>query len=257
MNHHREPLFVRFARGLLAVFYPKIQLEGLENLPEEPSILVGNHCHAHGPIISETRMDFPHYTWCVAAMLHREEVEAYAFQDFWSKKPASIQWFYRLISKVIPVPVSFLLSNVPTIPVYHDNRCVTTFRKTMDALQQGNHIVIFPEHEVPYNGIVWEFQDKFIDTARFYYKKCGKCLSFVPMYLAPNLRKVFFGAPVRFDPAAPIEAERKRICTYLMDSVTGLAAAQPEHIVIPYPNIPKRDYPRNTACEVAYETETL
>ena len=40
--------------------------------------------------------------------------------------------------------------------------------------------------------------------------------------------------------------ERKRICTELAEAITGLAKALPEHRVVPYLNIPKNQYPKNT-----------
>jgi len=114
-------------------------------------------------------------------------------------------------------------------------------------------VVIFPEHDVKYNHIVYDFQDKFIDIAKLYYKKTGKELSFVPMYIAPKLKKLFLGKPVPFNAAEPMDAERSRICNYLMDEITAIAEALPEHTVVPYRNIPKKEYPSNNRKENAYE----
>ena len=62
-----------------------------------------------------------------------------------------------------------------------------------------------------------------------------------------------FGPPVPFDPAAPIAQERQRICGYLMEEITRMALEQPEHTVVPYPNIPKREYPKSRPLEVYHE----
>ena len=110
--------------------------------------------------------------------------------------------------------------------------------------------MIFPECREEYNNIVNVFQDRFIDLARLYYNKTGKALSFVPMYLAPKLKKIFFGQPIRFDPQAPKAQERQRVCKALMDSITAIACAQPAHTVIPYNNISPKRYPKNLPCEV-------
>ena len=51
-----------------------------------------------------------------------------------------------------------------------------------------------------------------------------------------------------------MDEERSRIREYLMESITGLACAMPEHAVIPYRNISKKEYPSNIpAKEAAYE----
>ena len=87
--------------------------------------------------------------------------------------------------------------------------------------------------------ILCQFQDKFVDTARMYYRRSHRALDFVPMYLAPKLHLVVYGQPIRFDPEAPIAEERARICKYLQEEITRMAEALPEHTVIPYRNIPK------------------
>ena len=48
---------------------------------------------------------------------------------------------------------------------------------------------------------------------------------------------------------------RARICAGLMDRITAMAAALPPHTVVPYRNIPKRDYPKNTPIEVYADDE--
>jgi len=98
------------------------------------------------------------------------------------------------------------------------------------------------------------FQDKFIDLARFYYKKTGTELNFVPMYLAPKLKKVYYGKPIRFRADADIKTERGRICGELMDAITEIAVSLPEHTVIPYPNISAQHYGKNIPLEV-YQNE--
>ena len=52
---------------------------------------------------------------------------------------------------------------------------------------------------------------------------------------------------------AEAEAERRRICTYLMDEITAIAVAQPKHTVVPYRNKPKKEYPTNIPKENLYE----
>ena len=178
--------------------------------------------------------------------MNRKEVPAYAFQDFWSMKPGRLRWLYRLFSHLIARPAAYVLSSARTIPVYRDARIMTTFRRTMELLNAGADIVIFPENREPYNGLIWQFQEHFADLAKLYYRRTGTAISFVPMYITPRLNLICFGKPVRYDPEAPDGEERRRICTALMDAITGLAAELPRHAVIPYPNIPKDRYPLNT-----------
>ena len=182
-------------------------------------------------------------------MMHLKEVPDYAFRDFWSHKPWWNRWFFRLASYLIaPLSVA-VFTNAHTIPVYRDHRAVTTLRKSVAALEAGEDVVIFPEREEPYNHILWQFQEGFTDVARLYGRRTGKALAFVPCYIAPRLKTVVFGEPVRFDPAAPAGEERERVVRCLMEEITRLAEELPEHVVVPYPNLPKKDYRTNKAPE--------
>ena len=67
----------------------------------------------------------------------------------------------------------------------------------------------------------------------------------MPMYIAPALKTIYIGKPTAFNPDVPMEQERQRIANYLMDAVTEIAVSLPRHRVVPYPNLPKKDYPYN------------
>ena len=211
MEDKKTSWIYRVIYWLVRLFSPRYQLVGTENLPEEPCVIVGNHSQMFGPIAGEIYTPGKHYIWCAGEMMHREEVPAYAYRDFWSKKPKAVRWFFKIMSYVITPLALCVFNNAHTIAVYHDTRLISTYRESMEKLHAGNSIVIFPECYDEHNNIVHGFQDKFVDLARFYYKKYGVALSFVPMYLAPRLSRIFYGEPVRFDPAAPIADERARI----------------------------------------------
>lgn len=246
-----SPLY-RIIKWLVWVFYPKTEIVGAENLPaDEPVILVGNHTQMNGPIISELYIPGRHYTWCAGEMMELREVPAYAYRDFWSGKPAWCRWFYKLLSYIIAPLSVCIFNNAETVAVFHDTRIITTFRETIRLMQDGASMVIFPEHAAPHNHILCDFQDKFIDVARFFYRKTKKELSFVPMYIAPALRKVYIGQPIRFRADAPIEEERSRLCGLLMEEITRMADDLPLHTVVPYLNLPKKEYVTNHPREVS------
>lgn len=247
-----SPLY-RLVRELVRIVYPKVRVEGAEKLPPEAAVVVGNHSQMHGPIACQLYFPGRAYTWCAGEMMDRKTVPAYAFRDFWSAKPRWNRWFYRILSHLIAPLAELVFTNADTIGVYHDSRVLSTFRQTVGRLQEGSSVVIFPEHDVPHNHIISQFQDRFIDVARLYYRRTGKALAFVPMYLAPKRKTMYLGTPTFFRPDAPMEQERQRICQYLMDAVTELACSLPEHVVVPYKNIPKKDYKTNLSKEAFHE----
>ena len=239
----------RVIRWLIWIFYSKMEVRGLENLPQGPCVIATNHAQMHGPIACEIYFPGDRAIWCAGEMMHLKEVPDYAYADFWSKKPKCIRWFYRILSFVI-APISVCLFNhAHTIGVYRDRKIIHTFRETQTALENGCRVIIFPEHDIPRNHIVHDFQEGFVDVARRYYKATGKELPFVPMYIAPRLKTMYLGKPICFSGENPINEERKRICGYLMEQITQIAEELPEHTVVPYPNISKRLYPNNKQTE--------
>lgn len=249
LNEKKCSWIYKVIRWFVWLFSPKYRILGQEKLPEGCCVIVGNHSQMFGPIAAELYVPGKHDTWCAGQMMHWKEAAAYAYSDFWSGKPKALRWFFKILSHLI-VPLSVVVfNNAHTIPVYHDTRLITTYRESIDRLRAGSKIIIFPECYTEHNNIVHAFQDKFVDLARFYHKKTGESLFFIPLYLAPKLKTMFYGDPICFDPDAPIAGERVRICSALMDSITEMAQAQPPHTVVPYPNIPKRLYPCSRSAE--------
>lgn len=233
-------------RGLIWLFYPRITIEGLEKLPKEPCIIVGNHSQMNGPICGELYFPGKRKIWCAWQMMYRKEVPAYAFADFWSKKPRWTHWFYKMLSHII-APISVcVFNNAYTIPVYHDTRVMITFKKTIKELEDGGNVIVFPECYEPYNHIVNRFQNHFVDVARLYYKRTGKRLQFVPLYISPKRRTMYFGRPICYSEECSAEQQREEIADYLMKEITSIAVALPHHQVVPYANVSKKNYPNNT-----------
>ncbi len=244
----------RFIRFWVKLFYPKIQVFGLENLPKEPCVIVSNHCQMNGPISAELYFPGERAIWCAGEMMDLKAVPDYAFRDFWRNKPRSIRWFYRLLSYLIAPFSVCIFKNARTIPVYRDKRLLTTFRQTIARLKAGANVIIFPEYDAPHNHILCDFQEGFVDVARSYCRQSGKPLAFVPMYLAPSRKAMYIGEPVFFSQEAPIREERARICACLKGRITAMAVALPRHRVVPYNNMPKKNYGYNVPEEAPYET---
>lgn len=237
-------------KWLVRLFFPRMQVEGLENLPEAPCLIVANHSQMYGPIACELYFPGNRFTWCAGQMMHLKEVPAYAFKDFWSGKPKWQHPFWKAVSCLIAPLSVCVFNNANTIGVYRDSRILATFKNTVKALMDGASVVVFPECYEPYSNICHSFQRNFVDIARLYYKRTGKRLSFVPMYIAPNLKKMFIETPILYDYDKDAEEERGRVCDYLMQTITRKGRSLPRHTVVPYPNIPKKDYPCNIPDEV-------
>ena len=63
---------------------------------------------------------------------------------FGLKKPKGVRWIFKCISYLM-VPIAVLFKSADAIPVYRDLRITQTFKKSIEALNEGCNIVIFPE----------------------------------------------------------------------------------------------------------------
>lgn len=245
MEKKQTSTLYKIIKSLVRFFYGKMEVVGLENLPEDNAIIVSNHCQLNGPIAGELFLQDNCYIWCVGQMMDLKEVPEYAFTDFWSQKSKWTQPFYKLASYLIAPLSVCIFNNARTIAVYRDMRIMSTFKDSIKLLQQGANILIFPEKDEKHNNILYQFQENFIDIAKLYYKKTGIALTFVPMYIAPKLKKMYIGKGISYQCENSIEEERKRISKYLSDEITEIACNLPKHTVVPYRNIPKRFYLTN------------
>lgn len=245
MEKKKTSLFYKLIKVCVRLFYGKMEIEGLENLPDNDAVIVGNHTQMNGPIAAELFMPENCYIWCAGEMMNRKEVPEYAFTDFWSQKPRWAHPFYRLASYVITPLAVCIFNNARTIAVYRDMRIMSTFKDSIRKLQEKKTLLIFPEKDEKQNNILYRFQENFVDVAKLYYKKTKTELTFVPLYIAPKLKKMYIGKGIVYDSGKPIEEERIRICDYLSEEITRIARELPEHIVIPYRNIPKKYYLTN------------
>ena len=241
-------------RALVRLFYGKVEIVGRENLPEKNVIIVGNHSQTNGPIIAELFFPKNIKIWCMGQMMRLREVPSYAYSDFWSQKPKMVRPFYKLLSYLIAPLSVCIFTNAKTVPVYRDHRVITTFRRSVNLLEEGENLLIFPEKNEKYNNILYNFEENFVDLARLFYKKTGKNINFVPMYLAPKLKKVYIGKGIEYCGEKDSKEEKKRIISYLMNEITSIAVSLPEHTVVPYRNIPRKYYLSNKdISEVPHE----
>lgn len=245
MEKKQTTMLFKIIKGFVRFLYGKMEVVGLENLPENNAVIVANHCQLNGPIAGELFLPDNCYTWCAGQMMNLKEVPEYAFTDFWSQKSKWSQPYYKLMSYVIAPLSVCIFNNARTIAVYRDMRIKSTFKDTLKMLKDGGNILIFPEKDVKHNNILYQFQENFIDVAKLHYKKTGEALAFVPMYVAPKLKKMYIGKGIVFHGENSMEEERKRIATYLSDEITNIARSLPKHTVVPYRNIPKRHYLTN------------
>jgi len=62
VKKRKDYALYKFVKWLVWLFYPKMEVVGTENLPEEPALVVGNHTQMNGPIACELYFPGNRYT---------------------------------------------------------------------------------------------------------------------------------------------------------------------------------------------------
>ena len=246
MKTKKKPLLFRIIQRIVRSLYLKYEVEIQEPIRTEAAVFVSNHAQIHGPLASYLYFPFPKKVWVIGEMCHIKEVPSYAMQDFWRYKPKITKWFWWLFSVFIVAPLgSYLMSRADTVPVYRDARLKLTLQKTIETLDNNVNIVIFPEGKEPYNRYINAFQKHFVDVARHYVRRTKKQISFYPMYICRDFKKIIIGKPIMYQPEQEMESERNRIVHYLQEQISALGDALPNHVIVPYENINKKNRPHS------------
>lgn len=211
-------------------------------LPDEPAVYLCNHSAANGPALMTLYFEKPHKTWMISYALDKKQGANFFFHDALFARGRKCQWFWRMLSHIIAGVVRPLLRTSDPILVYHDRRITDTFRESVEALERGESILIFPESPTRYTEYVHTFYNGFADVARLYYLKTGKCLRFYPVYISKELRTISVGEPIAYDPELPPREARVAIAEYAQAAVDALARELPPHKPVPF--LPEAWYQR-------------
>ena len=113
--------------------------------------------------------------------------------------------------------------SVGAIPVYRGSaRLKETFRRTVEALQAGDPVIVFPDVDyTDRSGDMGEIYDGFLLIDRFWQRVSDTPLDFVPLRLDRKARRIAAGEAVRFDRTAPRQGETVRVREALLRGLNG------------------------------------
>lgn len=202
-------------------------VHGIRNITSSGgAVYVCNHAGSIGPMAMELFFPFKFRPWVIhhamTARLCRRQLEA----DLFGSCPAVFKPLYRLASFLIEPACLWVMRKVEAIPVYRGgNEIFTTFHMSMEALNEGYNIVLFPERdELGYNRKLKNFYTGFVHLARKFYNENGIPLPFYPVYIDKEKRTITIGKPIIYNPKAVFKTERERLSNLLMETIRQYAA---------------------------------
>ena len=230
-NRHTRP--IRLLMFVLRCVMPH-RLKDVERVrlqEEAPVVYLCNHSELYGPIAGMLYCPGFVRPWTISELCcDLEEATAYV-KRYTLKK---VQWADKRKQRVahfLAAKTLGLMQAVQSIPVFrHKPReLMNTFRQSVEALQQGANLLIFPEdpdtdpdspgYKAGRPPMLFR---GFPMLAQVYYNRTGKRCRFIPVLCHKQNRTVSFGTEILYDPDNDPIAERDRIVDEAYDQMQAL-----------------------------------
>ncbi len=199
------------------------ELKGIDHVQiaeDDPIVYLCNHGQMYGPIVGMLYCPGFVRPWTISELC-MDSQEATAYVKRYTLK--NFDWpddRKNRVAGFLAKRVLRLMQKVQSIPVFrHKPReLMNTFRQSVEALQQGANLLIFPEDpDTDSNSPGYKsgrpptlFRG-FPMLAQVYYNRTGKRCRFMPVLCYQDGRTVSFGTEIRYNPDNDPIAERDRI----------------------------------------------
>ena len=228
----KEKLITCIVIGILRPFnhHRMVNLNHVREDQENPIVFLGNHAEIYGPIASA--LCFPVHVrfWVISRMMGRkQDVKEYLYENTFSKKTFLPVFVRKLLACLMGWLSVNVMCGLNAIAVYRDSpmKLRMTLRQSVEALEQGDNLMIFPEHpDGKYQkGGVSEFSPGFVMLAEAWWKRSGKKLRIMPVYANREERTFTFGHEIVYEPDNGYASEQDRILKESRGQMMEMAGA--------------------------------
>ena len=217
---YRQPYLTRILIFILRRLYKHtlINADRIVTDDRNPLVFLCNHGEINGPIVCNFMMPVPIRTWTISMMMYdRKEVSAYLYENTFSKITGIPVFLRKALANLVAWLSVCVMNQLEAIPVYRDSplKLRETIRISIDALEAGDNLLIFPEAQeenVKYKlqGI-GKISPGFLMLAEAYWKKTHKKMRIMPMYADQKKRTLSFGHMLQYEPENGFREEQERI----------------------------------------------
>ena len=217
----------RVLRKVVCAVTRRYRVEWAEPFIDEPCIFIGNHAGAYGPLEMAAKFPFrdKQWIWCNEGIMNRETCADYIRHDYWWPEDSKLAGFYnRVIPPTVARILPRILQSAPTIPVFHDARITRTFRESVQKMEEGYHIVIFPEQADGFQSHKDEISMGWLTLCPLAQARLGKTVRMYPVHVDHPKHVFRVGAPVLYDSARSQDDQRDEIADKLTQGLRGSTA---------------------------------
>lgn len=219
----KQPIFRFFSSILFRPIFGVRTESMIEDLPDR-AILVSIHAAKNGPMAIS--MSYPKFSamWGHHAMLgsygerfHYLRDVLYMQKMHKNKLVATLKASYEALFSI------YIYRGMKVIGTYTDMRLIQTIRSSMEVLDAGAGIVIFPEDSSEgYFDEVRSAFAGFVMLSELYYQRSGEDVPVIPMYISTQKKRLLVGAPRYVHEMALEGLQRNEIADRIKDDINAL-----------------------------------
>ena len=228
---YRQPYLSRFLI-FLCRFHFRCKLKNTDHIITDdtnPIVFLCNHGEFYGPMACKIYIPVPIRAWATANMMNdKNAVTQYIYDNTTSHQEKMPEFEKRILARMAAWLSVNVMGQLECIPVYRDSplKLRETFRLTIEAMDTGDNILIFPENpeqKYPREGI-GDLSPGFMMLADIYWKRKKKRLRILPMYADKQRRTITFGDIIVYNPENDSKSEQERIINETLRQIREIAS---------------------------------
>ncbi|MDR0856620.1 MAG: hypothetical protein LBM78_04350 [Clostridiales bacterium] len=203
----------RFLRRIVRIFKRKPRIVDLNGNPvKAPYLMIGNHNGAGGAFSFRTFLK-RHRFMCWGAHPMVEGFRSrwrYLYRIFYRQK-LHYSKLRAFLTTLVFCPIAGLAYRFcGIIPVYYDMRISRTFQYSLQCLEEGVGVFVFPEDSTDgYKELPEQFLPGFLNLARFYERRTGKELPICTCFYQRIPKRIIVDTPVVLSALAALTEDEK------------------------------------------------
>lgn len=217
--------FYLFIKKIARLVFPKYTT--IQVYPKDrPVVYVSHHQNMLGPI--NILLWFPKFVrvWSLSVFTDQKTCYEHYINYTFTKRFKLPLYIAKPLAWIISYFVSALTHSACVVPVYRNSRrIIKTLKNSVQALQAGDSILIFPDIEYTSNeNEVGDIYEGFLNIDKYYYRETGEHIDFIPIYANQDIKEILYGTPIRFDSEIPFIDQREEKAKELQESLNSLAS---------------------------------
>jgi len=217
--------FFKILRFILRIFTPSYAVSPSSKI-DSPAVYLINHQNNRGPVISALWFNNPVRIWVLSVFCNYKT----CFRQYYEYTFTKRFGIPKFLAAIFTFPISFLVSAImqgmEAIPVYRGSReILKTYSESIKALTHGQNILISPsvDYTNPSPNMA-EMYKGFLNLEKYYVKKTGSHLPFVPVHINKSKRTIFVGKPIYFSSEEGYKQEKEKAFIRLKNEFSRLEA---------------------------------